>query len=350
MFRLPIAAAGAAASAYALSSALPSSALPTSLIASAAPSKLAFAPAPEAGVIAAPGPFGNPAHDWSYYQKCMVGGLMACGLTHAAVTPLDVVKCRMQVMPGQYKGLLQGLPIVAKEGSLFLGVAPTLLGYSAQGLFKYGFYEIFKDVYTGAVDPETAQKYRAVLWAAASASAEFFADMALSPFESTKVAMQTSKPELNFPNKFGPAVSKLLADKGPGVFYKILVPLWGRQIPYTIAKFVFFEAIVEAFYTHVFTEPKSSYSKPTQLGITFSSGYLAGVLCAVVSHPADTLVSKLNQPGATVGGIMKDIGFGGLWKGLGTRIVMVGTLTGLQWWIYDTFKAAAGLQTSGGKK
>ncbi len=43
------------------------------------------------------GPFGNPAHDWDYYFKCMIGGVLSCGLTHAAVVPLDVVKCRMQV-------------------------------------------------------------------------------------------------------------------------------------------------------------------------------------------------------------------------------------------------------------
>jgi hypothetical protein len=46
------------------------------------------------------GPFGNPAHGWDYYQKCMVGGILSCGLTHLAVTPLDVVKCRMQVRKG----------------------------------------------------------------------------------------------------------------------------------------------------------------------------------------------------------------------------------------------------------
>ena len=27
--------------------------------------------------------------------------------------------------------------------------------------------------------------------------------------------------------------------------------------------------------------------------MTFASGYLAGIFCAIVSHPADTLVSKL---------------------------------------------------------
>lgn len=38
----------------------------------------------------------------------------------------------------------------------------------------------------------------------------------------------------------------------------------------------------------------------------------------------------------------------GLWRGLGARIVMIGTLTGFQWWIYDTFKTVMGLGTTGG--
>ena len=33
-------------------------------------------------------------HDSSYYAKCMVGGILACGVTHMGVCPLDVVKCR----------------------------------------------------------------------------------------------------------------------------------------------------------------------------------------------------------------------------------------------------------------
>lgn len=87
--------------------------------------------------------------------------------------------------------------------------------------------------------------------------------------------------------------------------------------------------------------------------VTFLSGYWAGIFCAVVSHPADTIVSKLNQgksTGSTLGRvqeIFKEIGFKGLWRGLSTRILMVGTLTGLQWWIYDTFKTKMGLQATG---
>jgi len=32
--------------------------------------------------------------------------------------------------------------------------------------------------------------------------------------------------------------------------------------------------------------------------------------------------------------------FSGLWKGLGPRILMIGTLTALQWFIYDSVKVA----------
>lgn len=66
------------------------------------------------------------------------------------------------------------------------------------------------------------------------------------------------------------------------------------------------------------------------------------------------MVSKLNNiktEGSTMSNIKTiygEIGFNGLWRGLGTWIVMIGTLTGLQWWIYDTYKTMLGLQTSGG--
>ena len=39
----------------------------------------------------------SDVHDMTYYGKCMVGGIFACGITHAIVCPLDIVKCRRQV-------------------------------------------------------------------------------------------------------------------------------------------------------------------------------------------------------------------------------------------------------------
>jgi len=40
---------------------------------------------------------GSDVHDMTYYKKCMMGGILSCGITHTIVCPLDIVKCRMQV-------------------------------------------------------------------------------------------------------------------------------------------------------------------------------------------------------------------------------------------------------------
>eukprot|EP01029_Cantina_marsupialis_P029517 TRINITY_DN781786_c0_g1_i1.p1 TRINITY_DN781786_c0_g1~~TRINITY_DN781786_c0_g1_i1.p1 ORF type:complete len:315 (+),score=65.83 TRINITY_DN781786_c0_g1_i1:45-989(+) len=297
-------------------------------------------------------PSAQPVHDASYYAKCMLGGVLSCGLTHTAICPLDVVKCNMQTNPKGYPNLTQGFKNMKAEGGLpklTRGWAPTLIGYSMQGLCKFGFYEIFKDLYANVAGPELAHQYRTSLYLAASASAELIADVALCPMESVKVRVQTTPAELKFPTKLAPATKAILADEGVSGLFKGLSPLWMRQVPYTMVKFACFERVVEAFYTYAFKKPKAEYAKSTQLSITFASGYIAGVFCAIVSHPADTVVSKLNQEkGGSIGGIVKNLGMKGIWRGLGARIIMIGTLTGLQWWIYDSFKTAMGMGTTGG--
>ncbi|EMD38761.1 mitochondrial carrier protein [Gelatoporia subvermispora B] len=299
---------------------------------------------------------GPVPHDASYYAKCMLGGALACGVTHAGITPLDVTKCNMQVNSAKYKGLIQGLKTIAsEEGSrgLWKGFGPTFVGYSLQGMFKYGLYEPFKDLYQNLAGEEASTKYKGAIWLAGSASAEIFADIALCPLEMTKVKIQTS-PAGTFPVPMMAALSEMQKLKAETRFpFGSLVPLWSRQIPYTMAKFFFFESIVQLFYSKVFTAPKDSYSEVTQLGITFASGYIAGVVCAVVSHPADSLVSLMGKPsnrGKSLGTIASEVGIVSLaTKGLGTRVIMIGTLTGFQWWIYDSFKTAMGMGTTGGK-
>jgi len=100
-------------------------------------------------------------------------------------------------------------------------------------------------------------------------------------------------------------------------------------------------------------------TKVEQMGVIFTAGYLAGILCGAVSHPADTMVSKINKlkMEGGIGDKMKviyygtkevpGIGFGGLWAGFLPRVVMIGTLTGLQWFLYGAFKAQVGLPTPG---
>lgn len=233
-------------------------------------------------------------------------------MTHTAVTPLDLVKCRIQTNPGKYQSVFQGFKVtMADEGvrGLGRGWAPTCIGYSLQGLGKFGLYEVFKVMYSNILGEELSYTWRTSLYLAASASAEFFADIALCPLEAAKVRIQT---QAGCPKELRKVFPQILKNEGLGGFYKGLSPLWMRQIPYTMMKFACFERTVELLYKHVVPKPRAQCSKPEQLLVTFAAGYIAGVFCAIVSHPADTVVSKLNQAkGSTALDVLKKLGFAG---------------------------------------
>lgn len=155
-----------------------------------------------------------------YFLLCGLGGIISCGTTHTMVVPLDLVKCRLQVDPAKYKSVFTGFSITLKEDGvkgLAKGWAPTFFGYSAQGLCKFGLYEVFKVIYSDLLGEENAYTYRTGLYLAASASAEFFADIALSPFEAAKVKIQTTP---GFANTLREAFPKMMKDEGITAFYK----------------------------------------------------------------------------------------------------------------------------------
>ncbi|MBZ3890898.1 Phosphate carrier protein, mitochondrial [Sciurus carolinensis] len=274
-----------------------------------------------------------------YLLLCGLGGMLSCGLTHTVIVPLDLVKCRMQVDPDKYKGIFSGFGVTVRDDGLrglARGWAPTFLGYSLQGFFKFGLYEVFKMHYAQLLGEEKAYAWRTGVYLAASASAEFFADVALAPMEAVKVRVQTQP---DYARTLRAAVPRMYEEEGLWAFYKGVAPLWMRQIPYTMMKFACFERTVEALYKYVVPKPQSQCTKAEQLGVTFVAGYIAGVFCAFVSHPADSVVSVLNkEKGSTALQVLRRLGPMGVWKGLFARIIMVGTLTALQWFIYDSVK------------
>jgi hypothetical protein len=142
-----------------------------------------------------------------------------------------------QVNPAKYKGLTSGIStLVREEGSagLWKGFGPTFVGYSLQGMFKYGLYEVFKDFYSNLAGEEAAQKYQPAIWLAGSATAEVFADIALCPLEMTKVKIQTS-PSGTFPVAFGAALKEMSRTKVDTRYpFGSLVPLWSRQVSLTV--------------------------------------------------------------------------------------------------------------------
>lgn len=208
------------------------------------------------------------------------------------VTPLDLVKCRRQVDDKIYKSNTQAWKMIYRQEGLrgvFFGWSPTWIGYSFQGAGKYGCYEIFKYLYGDRLAPNAN---KTLVYLAASASAEFIADIALCPFEAIKVRMQTTLPP--FAHSLREGMGKVIAEEGVAGLYKGLFPLWGRQIPYTMVKFATFEKAVEQIYKNL-GKPKESYNALQQTGVSFLGGYIAGIGCAVVSHPAGEITPITNS-------------------------------------------------------
>lgn len=254
---------------------------------------------------------------------CGPGGMLHGGLTHAAIVLLDLVKCRMQVDPGKYKGLPSGCGVTALDDGLCglaRGWAPTFFGYSMQGLCKFGLYEVFTIRYAELLGPEKVYKWRTSLYLTASASAEFFAHLVLASMAAVKVRIQTQPGSAR---SLRAAAPRMCGEEGLWAFHKGVAPLWMTLwIPCTAMRSACLEPTGEALYQCAMPKPRSQCTKAEQLAVTFVASNVAGIFCAV-SPMTDSVVSVLNkEKGSTALGVLRKLGFGGVWKGLCARIVM----------------------------
>lgn len=132
-----------------------------------------------------------------------------------------------------------------------------------------------------------------------------------------------------------------------------------------MAKFVVYEKVAEYVYTIV---DKKTTSDGMQTTINLGSGLIAGFAAALVSQPADTMLSKINKTKGLPGEgttsrlikIAKELGLKGSYSGIGARLfskyplltqkanwpaanaygAVVGTLTAGQFAIYGDVKKA----------
>jgi solute carrier family 25 phosphate transporter 3 len=186
--------------------------------------------------------------------------------------------------------------VVAEEGAMALttGLGATAFGYFVQGWFKFGGVEFFKIQAVSAMGEEKAWNNKTQIYLGAAAAAEFIADIFLCPLEAVRIR-SVSDPE--FCDGLVDGFGKMLKADGIGGFYSGFLPILAKQIPYTMAKFAVQGEAADAIYASMGSSPKD-LSSSTNLGISLASGVIAGVAAAVISHPADTLLSKINKKGA----------------------------------------------------
>merc|ERR1712183_385837 len=223
------------------------------------------------------------------------------------------------------------------------------VGYFIQGWFKFGGVEFFKIKTAAAVGEKKAWENRTAIYLGASACAEFIADIFLCPLEAARIR-QVSDPQ--FAKGTIEAVTKLMKMEGIAGWYSGFVPILFKQIPYTMAKFAVQGTAEIAIYNALPTK-RENLGRLSKMGVSCTSGFIAGVAAAIISHPADSLLSKINKAGAGGSGgmvsrlwnISVETGFMKLCTtGLGPRCIMIGTLTAGQFLIFDTMMPIMGVE------
>ena len=115
-----------------------------------------------------------------------------------------------------------------------------------------------------------------------------------------------------------------------------------------MTKFVVYEKVSEYAYANFFDKATTSNAMNTTINL--GSGLIAGFAAAIISQPADTMLSKINKTKGLPGEgttsrlikIAKELGLRGSYSGIGARLFMVGTLTAGQFAIYGDIKRVIG--------
>ncbi|KIP05162.1 hypothetical protein PHLGIDRAFT_108564 [Phlebiopsis gigantea 11061_1 CR5-6] len=296
-------------------------------------------------------PFVVPQFAPKDYSSFFLAGGLCCTITHAVMTPIDVVKTRIQIDPVYKKfSLLAGAKhVIATEGSagLLTGFGPTAVGYLAQGGAKFAGYEYFKGRLTRiAGDQDTAVRYRTAIYLGASGVAEFFADILLTPLEATRIRLVSQR---NYATGLVSGFTRLAREEGVRGLYSGFLPIVCKQIPYAVGQFTVNEFCHELALRQMDEETRRNLSGGGKFAIKLGSGIIAGFAAAILSQPADTLLSQINKGHGPTGSmphrlkvLAQEAGIKGLFAGLGPRMVMTAGLVSGQFLMYGAIKDALG--------
>jgi solute carrier family 25 (mitochondrial phosphate transporter), member 3 len=316
---------------------------------------------------------------WHYLQ-CALAGAISCSTTHGLMVPLDVMKTTTQTDVSMARmTIMQAFRRITQESGargFFKGFSAIYSGYFMQGAAKFGFYEYFKGLLASQL-PDAYGSNKLPFYIMASGLAEIIASFALTPLEVTKIFMITD-PAAKGLNLLE-SLSAIVRIGGVKALYRGLPLIMLRQVPYTCVKLAGYDLIVEALRGQVLrletasrdsvtpSPTSSSSSKAAKkvaeatvrakehandVYLQLTSGVLAGLLAATLSHPADVMLSRLCgsttalteciivQSPADVVALLRDIGFRGCLKGLRTRALMTAIITAVQFTLYESSKQA----------
>jgi solute carrier family 25 2-oxodicarboxylate transporter 21 len=256
--------------------------------------------------------------------------------------PLDVVKTRMQLVAGgaSSAGVLGSLKAIVKEGGaarLYRGIlAPAI-----QEPIKRSVKFTGNAMYSKWLPNDNLQSRVAAGTLAGVSECVFIA-----PTEVIKVRMQASN-RVNSYKSVPHCFSEIVKNEGFVAFFKGMESAFWRQGMWNGA---YFGAIWWMKKGPLAIADEKNAEKSKIMARNFCAGVVGGVLGTVLNNPFDVIVSRMRNvvPGEmtpyrwsmqSAALIIKEEGFGALYKGFGPKVMRLGPGGGIMIMAFDVAKS-----------
>ena len=280
----------------------------------------------------------------TYLRFCLSGAICSSGV-HLALTPLDVTKTKLQTNPGKYPTFASSFQTILNEegpGTFFTGWLPTVTGNFVAGAVLYALTEGIRRSLTAAAGMDADSLEVPIILAAAGTAAAAAACF-YCPFEAVRIRI-VAQPDYG-PNSVA-VVNRMVFEEGIGSLISAIPVFLVKQVPYAMVKFTIFDLSSEYLYRAF---PAAQEDIALSLGVSLVCGVLGGVSAAIVSNPADTVISELKKaksdltPQEALQALLDRAGIPALFKGLSVRMVFYSLTAALQFMVYDGVRFALGI-------
>ncbi|KAJ6123161.1 2-oxodicarboxylate carrier 2 [Penicillium capsulatum] len=251
--------------------------------------------------------------------------------------PLDVVKTRVQLQTGtpaagaeHYNGMFDCFrKIIKNEGfsRLYRGISAPILMEAPKRATKFAANDSWGSFYRGLFGVEKQTQGLATLTGATAGATEAFV---VVPFELVKIRLQ-DKASAGKYNGMLDVVKKIVQQEGPLAMYNGLESTLWRHILWNSG---YFGCIFQVRAQMPVPEPGN---KSQQTRNDLIAGTIGGIAGTVLNTPMDVVKSRIQNttkvPGQTpkynwawpaVGTVMKEEGFGALYKGFIPKVLRLG--------------------------
>jgi len=283
----------------------------------------------------------------TFLRFCLSGAICASGV-HLALTPLDVVKTKVQIDPVRYPSFWSSFETVWKEdgpGAYFTGWLPTVTGHFTAGGILYATTELIRRSLTEYYSNNPALEAPIILISAAISSS--IAACLFCPFDAVRIRTVSQEPEDDGTTKNAYDTALCMIDEeGIKSLFNAIPVFIARQVPYAAVKFTVFDLSTEYLYN---LYPLAQEDLKLSLGVSLLGGVFAGIGAAIVSNPADAVITELKKqksessPQEALKALLDRAGISALFKGLSIRMVFYSLNASFQFLVFDGVKFALGI-------